>query len=504
MKNKLALFFLALSLLASATVSAQIRELERSTPEAEGVPSGAVIALMDSLMGLPKTDIHSVMVLRHGKVIAEAYPAPFAPEYRHTVFSCSKTFVSAAVGLAISENRLRLTDRVASFFPDQLPDSISANLADMTVRNLLNMTSGVTPDWNMRNVRTDWIKGYLGKQVKVPGEHFDYDSMSSYILSAIVQKVTGMKVLDYLRMKLFEPMHITDISWEVSPEGINTGGWGVYIQSESLAKFGQLLLNRGVWKGKQLLPAWWVDQMMAKQSDTGSFGYGYGYHMWLCEYPGAIRMDGALGQYVLIIPDKDMVVVITECTLIDGVTQRRLVWNHLLPAVVDSQPLILGKDYKRLQKKQSSYQLPVVRGKATSSLAGEYADKSIMLESNKFGWQSFNFRFKQKEVIMTVTETDGIKYDLAFGYKQWRKSSIEAYPPYSIEAKGHFNGIEGPFYVAGSYAWPFPSTLELKAHYVNWITALNLAFRFDGEDVQLTVKENYSSEAKVIKGKVCD
>ena len=272
MKNKLALFFLALSLLASATVSAQIRELERSTPEAEGVPSGAVIALMDSLMGLPKTDIHSVMVLRHGKVIAEAYPAPFAPEYRHTVFSCSKTFVSAAVGLAISENRLRLTDRVASFFSDQLPDSISANLADMTVRNLLNMTSGVTPDWNMRNVRTDWIKGYLGKQVKVPGEHFDYDSMSSYILSAIVQKVTGMKVLDYLRMKLFEPMHITDISWEVSPEGINTGGWGVYIQSESLAKFGQLLLNRGDGKGKQLLPAGWVYQIMAKQSDTGSFG----------------------------------------------------------------------------------------------------------------------------------------------------------------------------------------------------------------------------------------
>ena len=230
MKNKLTLFFLALSLLASATVSAQIRELERSTPEAEGVPSGAVIALMDSLMGLPKTDIHSVMVLRHGKVIAEAYPAPFAPEYRHTVFSCSKTFVGAAVGLAISENRLRLTDRVASFFPDQLPDSISANLADMTVRNLLNMTSGVTPDWNMRNVRTDWIKGYLGKQVKVPGEHFDYDSMSSYILSAIVQKVTGMKVLDYLRMKLFEPMHITDISWEASPEGINTGGWGIYTE----------------------------------------------------------------------------------------------------------------------------------------------------------------------------------------------------------------------------------------------------------------------------------
>ena len=502
MKNKLTLFFFTLSLLTSVTVSAQIGELERSTPEAEGVPSGAVMALMDSLIGLPQTDIHSVMVLRHGKVIAEIYPEPFAPEYRHTVFSCSKTFVGAAVGLAISENRLRLTDRVASFFPDQLPDSISANLAGMTVRNLLNMTSGIAPDWNMRNVRTDWIRGYLEKTVKAPGEHFDYDSMSSYILSAIVQKVTGMKVLDYLRMKIFESMHITDISWEVSPEGINTGGWGVYVQSESLAKFAQLLLNRGVWNGKQLLPAWWVDQMMAKQSDTGSFGYGYGYHMWLCEYPGAVRIDGALGQYALIVPDKDMVIVITECTLIDGATQRRLVWNRLLPAVTGDQPLTLGKDYKRLQKKQSAYCLPVVQGKANSSLAREYAGKNIVLGPNKFGWQSLTFQFKQKEVIMTVMETSGAQYDLLFGYKQWKKTSIDAYPLYSVDAKGRFNGIEGPFYVAGSYAWPSSSTLELKAHYVNWITALNLTFRFEGEQVQLTVKENYSSEAKIIEGRV--
>lgn len=123
----------------------------------------------------------------------------------------------------------------------------------------------------------------------------------------------------------------------------------MYLQSESLAKFGQLLLNRGVWEGKQLLPAEWVDRMMTKQSDTGSFGYGYGYQMWLCEYPGAVRIDGALGQYALLIPDKDMVVVITECTLIDGATQRRLVWNRLLPAVGDDT-LIPGKDYKRLLK----------------------------------------------------------------------------------------------------------------------------------------------------------
>lgn len=502
MRNRLNIFFLLFCLLVTTGSHAQINELQRSTPEAEGVPSHAVIDLFDSLVALPKTDIHSVMVLRHGKVIAEIYPAPFAPEYRHTMYSCSKTFVGVAVGLAIADNCLRLTDRVATFFPELLPDTVSANLATMTVRDLLTMTSGITPDWNMRNIHTDWIRTYLAKPVKTPGKHFEYDSTCTYLLSAIVQKATGMTVLDYLKLKIFNPMHITDVAWEQSPEGFNTGGWGVYIQSESLAKFGLLLLNHGVWEGKQLIPASWVEQMMARQMDTG--GDGYGYHLWLCEYPGAVRADGALGQYVLIIPDKDMVVVITECTLIDGRTQRRLVWNRLLPEVGD-ESLASGKDYKLLRKKQTTYQLPVVQGKNTSSDVRQYTGKTIVLDPNKYGWESLNLQFKQKEIVMTMKETKGSKYDLLFGYKQWVKTAIDAYPPYSISAKERFKGIEGPFWVAGSYAWLPKSTLRLKAHYVNWISALELTFRFEGNQILLDVKENFSSgEGVTIKGRMAE
>ena len=498
MKNRVRFFFLFLGLLGALAVHAQINELPRSTPEAEGVPSKAVTALFDSLMALPKTDIHSVVVLRHGKVIGEIYPAPFAPEYRHTMYSCSKTFVGAAVGLAIADNRLRLTDRVAAFFPEFLPDSVSANLADMTVRDLLTMTSGITPDWNMRNLTSDWIRTFLAKPVKTPGKKFEYDSISTYMLSAIVQKVTGMTLLDYLKQKLFIPMHITDVAWEISPEGINTGGWGLHIQSESLAKFGLLLLNRGVWEGRQLLPASWVEQMMTRQIGD------YGYQMWLCEYPGAVRADGALGQYILIIPDKDMVVVITECTRTNGRAQRRLVWNRLLPEVTDT-PLKVGKAYGQLQKKQQSCRLPFVQGKTISPEAQIYNGKRITLEQNKFGWQSLTLNFKPREVVMTVTEMNDNTYDLLFGYKQWQMAVIKAYPPYSIIPKGRFCGIEGPFRVAGSYAWQASKTLELKVHYVNWVSALDLVFHFDGKNVALTVQENYSSgTGMVIKGKVCD
>lgn len=490
MKNKFGLILLTFCLLVSSTICAQINDLQRSTPEAEGVSSKAIVTLFDSLTALPQTDIHSVMVLRHGKVIAEIYPAPFAPEYRHTMYSCSKTFVGAAVGLAIEDNRLRLTDRVGTFFPELLPDSVSANLADMTVHDLLTMTSGITPDWNMRNITTDWIRTYLAKPVKTPGKKFEYDSICTYLLSAIVQKVTGMTLLDYLKLKLFIPMNITDVAWEISPEGVNTGGWGLHIQSESLAKFGLLLLNGGKWEGKQLLPASWVKQMTTRQMEAGDEDYGY--QMWMCEYPGAVRLDGALGQYVLIIPDKDMVVVITECTLINGNNQRRLVWNRLLPQVQD-KTLIPGKDYKLLQKKQNTYQLPLVQGKANSSIARKYAGKHIALEDNKYGWESLSLQFKQKEVVMTVTDKIGVAYDLLFGYKQWLKTSTETYPPYSVTALGALNGIEKSFWVAGSYAWSSATSLQLKAHYVNWISALGITFRFEGDNVLLNVTENYTS-----------
>lgn len=492
-------FSLLLGLLMPLTVHAQVHELQRSTPEAEGVPSGAIIALFDSLAALPETDIHSVMVLRHGKVIGEIYPAPFAPEYRHTMYSCSKTFVGAAVGLAIAENRLRLADRVGTFFPESLPGTISGNLAAMTVRDLLTMTSGITPDWNMRNVTPGWIRAYLAKPVNTPGQKFEYDSICSYLLSAIVQKVTGMTLLDYLKLKLFTPMNITDVAWEISPEGYNTGGWGLYIQSESLAKFGLLLLNRGVWKGEQLIPASWVEEMSSKQVEAGDEDYGY--QMWLCDYPGAVRADGALGQYILVIPAKDMVVVITECTLINGRNQRGLVWNRLLPEVGD-EVLPTGKDYKKLRKKQTAYALPVVQGEASSSASARYEGKSITLDSNKYGWKSLNLRFRQKEVALAVTDEKGVSYELSFGYKQWLKNSIDSHPPYSIAPIGCFKGIEGPFRVAGSYAWPSAATLRLKAHYVDWVSALGITFHFNGDSVGLVVSENFSSDKIMIKGKM--
>ena len=206
MRRKIVILLALLPLL----LAAQTGDLPRSTPSAEGISTQAVINMMDSLMALPECDIHHVMVVRHGKVIAELHPAPFRAEDSHTLYSASKTFVSLAVGCAIDDNLLRLDDRVMTFFPDKRTNHVSDNMAAMTVRDLLMMASGVKPDWTMRSNSTDWVKDWLAKPVDdVPGSIFQYDSMCTFMLSAIVQRVTGRTLLDYLGSKLFGPMHIT-------------------------------------------------------------------------------------------------------------------------------------------------------------------------------------------------------------------------------------------------------------------------------------------------------
>ena len=502
MKRKISSWLLAIGLMASLSANAQTNELPRSTPEEQGVPSKALVALFDSLHALPLTDMHAVVVMRHGKVIGEMYPKPYAPEYRHTMYSCSKTFVGIAVGLAIEDNRLRLDDRVAAIFPELLPDSVSKDLADMTVRHLLTMASGVKPDWNMRSRGKEWIRTFLSKPVKAPGTQYAYDSMVSYMLAAVVQKVTGKKLTEYLQERVFTPMNVTEWAWEESPEGVNTGGWGVHIQPESLAKFGQLILNEGRWEGKQLVSAEWIREMCKKHRETGREVYGY--HIWHCGgHDGAVRADGALGQYVISVLDKDMVVVMTEATLGNGRDQRRLIWDVLLPHIQDEPLPANKKDYQALLKKQEGYKLAEVKGKASSAFASNWENKTIELGKNTFGWKSLKLNFGKKQVTLTVSETNGKTYELPFGYQQWMTTAFDAYPPYSITPVDRFKGLEGPYYASGSYAWISKEELQLKAHYVNWVSALEMTFRLkEGGDVELHVQTNYIKKPYSISGKL--
>jgi CubicO group peptidase (beta-lactamase class C family) len=329
--------------------------LPRATPESQGVQSAGVLAFVEAANAKVNT-MHSVMVLRNGQVIAEGWWQPQTPETAHVCWSLSKSFASTAVGLAIAEGKLSLDDQVFKFFPEDVPAEPSANLKAMRVRDLLSMSTGHENEPSLRESK-EWRKTFFAHPVPhKPGTHFRYNSAATYMCSAIVQKVTGQVLVDYLQPRLFDPLGIPAPKWETSPHGESIGGWGLYLRTEDIAKFGQLFLQKGVWNGKQIVPAEWIAQATARQTSNGSnpdsdWEQGYGYQFWRCRH-GAYRGDGKDGQFCIVIPELNVVVAMTAETR-DMQAQLRLVWDHLLPAIRSGQLTDNPTDLARLKEKLS-------------------------------------------------------------------------------------------------------------------------------------------------------
>ncbi|KAA6343203.1 6-aminohexanoate-dimer hydrolase [termite gut metagenome] len=298
-------------------------------------------------------DVHSLMVLQHGKVIAEFWQGEGAPDKPHVMHSVSKTFTATAIGFAVSEGKLNVTDKVISFFPDKLPAEVSPYLAELEIRHLLTMSAGQAFGADNRATnysgKDDWVQTFLSLPiVNKPGTQHSYNSMATYMLSAIIQKVSGEKLIDYLTPRLFQPLNIVGAAWEESPQGINFGGWGLYIKTEDMAKLGQLFLQKGSWNGKQLLPESWIEEATAlhiaslpagttpeKAKDLDAtendWMQGYGYQMWRCRHNG-VRADGAYGQFIIILSEQDALIVATS-NVKDMPAELNLFWKYILPLV---------------------------------------------------------------------------------------------------------------------------------------------------------------------------
>lgn len=336
MQKFLVTLIVATALLPGA-LRAQSTDLPRSTPAAQGVSAAAIRAFIETA-DHDVESMHSFMLVRHGHVVAEAWWAPEAADKPHVLWSLSKSFTSTAVGLAVAEGKLSIDDPVLKFFPEDAPAEPSANLKQMRVRDLLTMSTGHQDEMNLREQK-DWVKGFLAHPVPhKPGTHFRYNTPATYMQSAIVQNVTGQTVLEYLTPRLFEPLGIKPPKWDASPQGISIGGYGLYLTTEDIAKFGQLYLQKGKWNGKQLLPAEWVDKATSKQVSNGSdptrdWDQGYGFQFWRCRH-NAYRGDGKDGQFCIVLPEQDAVIAITANAR-DMQQQLNIVWDKLLPGFHD-------------------------------------------------------------------------------------------------------------------------------------------------------------------------
>ncbi len=282
----------------------------RAEPESVGVPSGFVYNLLSAIAGLPDANIHHFMLLRHDKVICEASFAPYRNGDWHISHSMCKSITGMAIGILIGEDRLSLDDKVVDIFNDHANVLTWFKKRDITVRHLLTMTSGIDFAESGALSGNHWIESYLNAGLKfTPGSQFSYNSMNSYMLSAIVTKKTGKSMFDFLKERLFTPMGIDEVFWEASPEGITKGGWGLFIRPEDAAKLGTLYLRGGRWNGEQLVPEAWVLESVKNQIGNIDRSNSYGYQIWPGAREGSFTYNGMMGQNVKVYPDLDMILV---------------------------------------------------------------------------------------------------------------------------------------------------------------------------------------------------
>ncbi len=487
----------ALFIAVALSIPGVAQSLPRATPEVEGVSSEGLLAFLDAFDDT-EHELHSVMLLRHGKVVAEGWWAPYGAELTHTMYSASKTFTATAIGIAAGEGLLTVDDAVVSFFPDQLPDPMPPHLADLTVKHLLTMTVGHDPDPTRAIVgaHDDWVKAFLATGiVEEPGSTFLYNSMATYMLSAIVTKVTGHTVLDYLTPRLFEPLGITGIDWETDPEGINTGGWGLRLHTEDMAKLGQLYLHDGLWNGTRLLPGGWVAEATTAhilqnpdvpddERAKSDWMQGYGYQIWRCRHD-AYRGDGAFGQYIVVMPEKDAVLAITSQTPnMQGVLD--IAWEHLLPALKDEALPANLQGATALREHLANLALPAPEGNASQKNERLFADKTFALDANERTIASIGFAFEDDTCQVTLNDDKGT-YTIPANAGEWAYAETKRHGPYLVaRAKNSLMGLP-PFKIAAAYRWLDDGALELTLRYYESPHTETLTCRVEGDRIEIGV-----------------
>lgn len=339
--------------------------LPRAAPSAYGVDAARVLTFLDAVdaAGL---DLHSLLLMRRGHVVTEGWWAPYRADQVQLLYSLSKSFTSIAIGIAVGEGLLSLDDQVATFFPDKAPDSPPPSVTALRVRHLLAMSSGHATDTAqaLRAGGPDMVRTFLSiPPDREPGTLFCYNQGCTYTLSAILQTLTGQRLLDYLRPRLLDPLGIEEATWLRSEDGVDLGFSGLHVATESIAKLGQLFLQNGWWDGQQLVPEAYIEQARSRQIDNSAWSenpdwqQGYGFQLWLCR-SGAYRGDGAFGQFCVVLPQADAVIACTA-QVAAMQAQANLFWDHLRPALSgEARPDAAADD--RLSQRLRTLSTPLV------------------------------------------------------------------------------------------------------------------------------------------------
>ena len=462
--------------------------LPRSTPEEQGVSSSGVLSFVEAA-DKHIDAMHSFMLVRHGHVVAEGWWSPYDASTRHTLFSLSKSFTSTAVGMAVAEGRMTVDDPVLPSFPEDAPAEASDQLKAMRVRDLLTHVHRPARGGPVRHDRAmDAVLPGPARRPQAGHASSSTTRRATYMLSAIVQKATGLTVLDYLRPRLFEPLGIESPIWTSSPQGITIGGYGLNIRTEDIARFGQLYLQKGQWQGRRLLPSAWVEAATSRQTSNGSnpksdWEQGYGYQFWRCRH-GAYRGDGAFGQFCIVMPEQDAVIAITSGKDMQAVLN--LVWDRLLPALRPARLRADGASQEKLKRTLARLTLrPQGSASSVSSpVAARVSGRTYVFPANDQKLEAIALEFggaNDANEMTLVARFGGVEQRIACGRGEWRKGRL-AY------------GVLPEQPVAASGAWTADDTYAVKIAFHETPFALTLGLRFSGDEL------TYDSEYNVAFG----
>lgn len=489
---------------------AYIDGLSRSTPEAQGVYSEGIIQFLEKAKEA-QLEFHSFMLIRHGVVVAEGSWYPYRPKFNHVMHSVSKTFTATAIGFMQQEGLLNVEDKVISFFPEDTPETISPYWKEMNIEHLLMMGAGLEKEPSYAVADDNWAKRFLAEPVThEPGTMFQYNSLASYMLSAIVQQITGENTFDYLKPRLFEPLGMNDIQWEQNREGVTAGGWGLRIKTADLAKMGLFYLQKGSWEGKQLLAESWftaatspqiyqVSRQKAEEDPDNDWVQGYGYQLWVCA-GNAYRLDGAYGQFAVVLPDQDAVVAING-TIFDTKREMQLIRECLVPAMTDkaiaADELLNDVLYSQL----SSLQLPDPFRTNEDLIIPRNETRSYRMEENVLGIQTVCFTFESNGDCLFTLVSDKGTFDFTMGLDGWRYGKTEKLSPYFSL---HFTNPEGllPLDVAGYASWTQEKVLRLRLLYVTDANDETYVCTFADKEVRMEVSafSQHPQKLAYIKG----
>jgi CubicO group peptidase (beta-lactamase class C family) len=479
-------------LIGGAAIAGEAGTLPRSAPERQGISSAAVLGLIETL-DRDVDGMHGIVLLRHGHVVAEGWWRPYDAETPHILFSLSKSFTATAVGIAIAEGKLSLDDEVLKAFADEAPAEPSANLKNMRLRDLLRMNTGhekeisFWKDGSGENGET-WTKRFLAHPVPFkPGTRFLYNTPATFMAGAMVHKATGQDILDYLKPRLFDPIGFKNPTWVKNPQGLSVAGYGLMGRTEDIARFGQLLLQRGQWNGRQLVPAAWIDEATSLRTSNGSnpnsdWDQGYGYQFWRCRH-GAYRGDGAFGQYCIVMPEQDAVIAITGGL---GNMQAVLnhIWDRLLPAM-QQEALAENADAARaLTTRLGALTMRLPVGKDTSPLAETVSGTWYAVPENERGITALALDARSRPPALLVRTAAGeTRTPVPFG-------------TWSAPAPGFANNLDKSLSVpanptvSASGAWTADDTFTIKLvlNQTTFSSALNL--KFEGQKLTFGSKHN--------------